>query len=86
MIGEIGGDAEEEAALYIQKNVTKPIAAFIAGRTAPPGKRMGACRRHHIPRPRHRRIQNEALERAGVKVAPNPAEMGETLQQVLKNK
>jgi succinyl-CoA synthetase alpha subunit len=95
MLGEIGGSAEEEAAAYFQKNMTKPLFAFIAGRTAPPGKRMGHAGAiiEGGPRSSGRSVRpsdgsadgkRAALTAAGVCLIDSPAEMGETLFRALK--
>lgn len=83
LIGEIGGNAEEEAAEWIAAHGTKPVVAYIAGLTAPPGKRMGHAGAI-ISGGRGTAAQKiEALKEAGVTLAPTPALIGETLKKVL---
>jgi succinyl-CoA synthetase alpha subunit len=86
MMGEIGGTAEEEAAAYIQKYVTKPVAAFIAGQTAPPGKRMGHAGAIISGGRGSAQDKMAALRKAGILVAESPADLGITLQEALKRK
>ncbi|MAV37460.1 MAG: succinate--CoA ligase subunit alpha [Planctomycetaceae bacterium] len=83
MIGEIGGNAEEQAAEYIEQNVTKPVAAFIAGRTAPPGKRMGHAGAIISGGKGTAAEKVAALESAGIEVAQSPADMGEAMQRAI---
>lgn len=83
MMGEIGGTAEEAAAAYIKAHMKKPVAAFIAGTTAPPGKRMGHAGAIISGGKGTAADKIAALVAAGVKVAPSPAEMGSTLKSLL---
>ena len=84
LIGEIGGNAEEQAAAWIKDHMSKPVAGFIAGRTAPPGKRMGHAGAIISGGKGTAAAKVAALEEAGVKVAPTPSDMGSTMQSLLK--
>jgi succinyl-CoA synthetase alpha subunit len=83
MIGEIGGDSEERAAQFIKDNVKKPVAAFIGGQTAPPGKRMGHAGAIISGGKGAAADKIAALKDAGIAVSPTPAEMGKTLAALL---
>ncbi|MBA5249343.1 MAG: succinate--CoA ligase subunit alpha [Gammaproteobacteria bacterium] len=84
MVGEIGGSAEEEAAEYIQSNVSKPVVSYIAGLSAPQGKRMGHAGAVISAGSGKAIDKINALEKVGVAIAPTPATMGSTLLDVLK--
>jgi succinyl-CoA synthetase alpha subunit len=83
MIGEIGGDSEERAAQFIKDNVKKPVAAFIGGQTAPPGKRMGHAGAIISGGKGAAADKIAALKAANIAVSPTPAEMGKTLAAIL---
>jgi succinyl-CoA synthetase alpha subunit len=83
MIGEIGGSAEEEAAEWIQKNCRKPVAGFIAGATAPPGRRMGHAGAIVSGGKGTAAAKIEAFKKANIGVAANPSEMADTLLKMM---
>jgi succinyl-CoA synthetase alpha subunit len=82
MIGEIGGSAEEEAADYVQKHMTKPVAGFIAGRTAPEGRRMGHAGAIISGGKGTAQDKIRAFEAANIRIAPTPAEIGLAMKAV----
>src|SRR5262245_8135580 len=86
LIGEIGGSAEEQAAEYVAKHVTKPVAAFIAGQTAPPGRRMGHAGAIISGGSGSAADKIAALKKAGIEVAPTPADLGAAVQKAIAAK
>ena len=86
MMGEIGGSAEEEAAAYVKEHVTKPVAAFIAGRTAPPGKRMGHAGAIISGGKGTAGEKVAALQAAGIEVADSPADMGAAVKRAIEKR
>jgi succinyl-CoA synthetase alpha subunit len=83
MIGEIGGDAEERAAAYIEKNVTKPVVAYVAGFTAPEGKTMGHAGAIISGSAGTAQAKKEALEKVGVRVGKTPSETAQLVRETL---
>ncbi len=86
LIGEIGGSAEEEAAEIIEKKISKPVIGFVAGRTAPPGKRMGHAGAIIGGSAERAQDKIDRLKRAGVFMADSPAQIGDAVEKVLREK
>jgi succinyl-CoA synthetase alpha subunit len=84
MIGEIGGTAEEDAAAYAKDNVTKPIVAFIAGQTAPPGRRMGHAGAIISGGKGTAAEKMAALTSAGIRVVQSPADIGSAVMEAIR--
>ena len=84
MIGEIGGSDEERAAEYIEERVAKPVVAYVAGFSAPPGKRMGHAGAIITGSSGTAQAKAEALEAAGARVGRNPSEVGDLVAATLK--
>ena len=86
MIGEIGGDAEERAAAFIKENVTKPVVAYIAGFTAPPGKTMGHAGAIISGSAGTADAKKVALEAAGVRVGKTPSETARLMREIIQGR
>ncbi|HXY28122.1 MAG TPA: succinate--CoA ligase subunit alpha, partial [Acidimicrobiales bacterium] len=84
LIGEIGGSEEERAAEFIKENMTKPVAAYIAGVTAPPGRKMGHAGAIISGSQGTAQAKMEALSAAGASVAQNPTECGEKMVEIVR--
>jgi len=86
ILGEIGGRQEDDAAEYFKKNMSKPLAAFIAGQTAPPGRRMGHAGAIIEGASGTAAEKMKSLERVGIRVATSPESLGETVAGILSKK
>lgn len=86
LIGEIGGTAEQEAAAYMASEMTKPVIAFIAGATAPPGRRMGHAGAIIVGEAATAQAKKEALARAGAVIVDSPADIGAATERVLRER